>query len=153
MATLSKGTGAVREPGLSIPNGYKQFKEVFNNAKAVELLDLNSPTHAIKLEPGEIVPWGPLYVLAKKEIDALREYLEDKMQRGWIRRSTSPTRALILFVPKKDRGLRLCINYRALNKVTIKNRTLLLLISKTLDRLSRAVRFTKLDLKDTYNRI
>jgi hypothetical protein len=79
VATLSKGTSATREPGLSIPDGYKQFKEVFNNAKAVELPDLNSPTHTIKLELGEIAPWGPLYILAKKEIDTLREYLEDKM--------------------------------------------------------------------------
>jgi hypothetical protein len=54
-------------------------------------------------------------------------------------------------VPKKDRGLRLYIDYRALNKVTIKNRTPLPLISETLDRLSQAVYFTKLDLKDVYN--
>jgi hypothetical protein len=56
VAILSKGTGATREPGLSIPNSYKQFKEVFNNTKVVELPDLNSPTYTIKLEPGEIVP-------------------------------------------------------------------------------------------------
>jgi hypothetical protein len=55
VATLSKGTGAARELGLSIPNSYKQFKEVFNNAKVVKLLDLNSPTHAIKLELRETV--------------------------------------------------------------------------------------------------
>jgi hypothetical protein len=79
VATLSKGTSAARELGLSIPNGYKQFKEVFNDTKVVELPDLNGPTHTIKLEPGEIVPWGLLYILAKKEIDTLREYLEDKM--------------------------------------------------------------------------
>ena len=51
---------------------------------------------------------------------------------------------------KKDRGLRLYIDYRGLNKVTIKNRYLLPLISKTLDRLSSAEVFTKLNLKDTY---
>jgi hypothetical protein len=56
VATLSKGTSTTRELGLSIPNNYKQFKEVFNNTKVVELPDLNSPTHAIKLEPGEIAP-------------------------------------------------------------------------------------------------
>jgi hypothetical protein len=82
VATLSKGTSAAREPGLSIPNSYKQFKEVFNNTKVVELPDLDGPTYTIKLEPGETAPWGPLYILAKKEIDALREYLEDKIQRG-----------------------------------------------------------------------
>ena len=58
-----------------------------------------------------------------------------------------------MFVPKKDGGLRLYVDYRRLNKVTIKNRTPLLLISKTLDRLRRSKRFTKLDLKDTYYRL
>ena len=58
-----------------------------------------------------------------------------------------------MFVPKKDRGLRLYVDYRRLNKVTIKNRTPLPLISKTLDRLRRSKSFTKLDLKDTYYRL
>ena len=58
-----------------------------------------------------------------------------------------------MFVPKKDKGLRLYVDYRRLNKVTIKNRTPLPLISKTLDRLRRSKRFTKLDLKDTYYRL
>ena len=61
--------------------------------------------------------------------------------------------APIMFVPKKDGGLRLYVDYRGLNKVTIKNRTPLLLISKTLDRLRHSKRFTKLDLKDTYYRL
>ena len=67
--------------------------------------------------------------------------------------STSPAGALILFVLKKDRGLRLYVDYCRLNKVTIKNRYLLPLISKTLDYLSGAKVFTKLDLKDIYYRI
>ena len=58
-----------------------------------------------------------------------------------------------MFVPKKDGGLRLYVDYRRLNKVTIKNCTPLPLISKTLDRLRRSKRFTKLDLKDTYYRL
>jgi len=58
--------------------------------------------------------------------------------------------APILFIPKKDRGLWLCINYRGLNKVTIKNRYPLPLINETLDRLVRTKIFTKLNLKNTY---
>jgi len=92
-------------------------------------------------------------MLAEKESDVLREYLEDKSRRGWIRRSSSPAGAPVLFVPKKDGTLRLCVDYRGLNKITIKNRTPLPLIGETLDRLSRAKRFTKLDLKDAYTRI
>ena len=56
-------------------------------------------------------------------------------------------------MPKKDGGLRLYVDYRGLNKVIVKNRHPLPLISETLDRLSGAKVFTKLDLKDTYYRI
>ena len=56
-------------------------------------------------------------------------------------------------MPKKDGSLRLYVDYRALNKVTIKNRYPLLLISETLDRLSGATVYTKLDLRDAYHRI
>jgi len=56
-------------------------------------------------------------------------------------------------VPKSDSSIRLCVDFRGLNTVTIKNRYPLLLISKILDRLSYTKRFTKLDLRDTYYRI
>ncbi|KAJ6440242.1 cystathionine beta-lyase/cystathionine gamma-synthase [Purpureocillium lavendulum] len=59
----------------------------------------------------------------------------------------------ILFVPKKGGKLRLCVDYRGLNKITKKNRTALPLISAILDRLGRAKLFTKLDLKDAYHRL
>ena len=56
-------------------------------------------------------------------------------------------------MPKKDGGLRLCVDYRGLNSITIKNRHALPLISETLDRLVGARIYTKLDLKDAYHRI
>ena len=65
----------------------------------------------------------------------LREYLDAAFNKGWIRTSKSLSIVLILFVLKKDRGDRLYINYRSLNKVTIKNHYPLPLISKLLDRL------------------
>ena len=58
-----------------------------------------------------------------------------------------------MFVPKKGGGLRLYVDYRGLNQITIKDRTPLPLISETMDRLRRAKRFTKLDLKDAYYRL
>jgi len=65
----------------------------------------------------------------------------------------SPARAPVFFTPKKDRKLRLYIDYYGLNKITIKNYYLLLLINKTLDRLVSAVYYIKLDLRDIYYRI
>ena len=66
---------------------------------------------------------------------------------------TSSAGVPIFFIPKKDRGLRLYIDYRKLNMVTVKNRYLLPLIIKTLNRLYGANVFIKLNLKDTYYRI
>ncbi|KIM93156.1 hypothetical protein OIDMADRAFT_138354, partial [Oidiodendron maius Zn] len=71
---------------------------------------------------------GSIYILVEKEIDILWEYLSKMLYRGWIRRLSSP----------------------ALNKITIKNRVLFPLISKTLDCLNKVVIFIKLDFKDIY---
>jgi hypothetical protein len=75
------------------------------------------------------------------------------MEKGWIWPSKSPAGVPILFILKLDKTIRLYVDYCGLNKVTIKNRYLLLLVSEMLDRLSRAKIFTKLDLQDAYYRL
>lgn len=75
----------------------------------------------------------------------MREYISENLANGRIRHSTSPTGAPILFVLKKDGTLRLCVDYRALNSVTIKDRCPLPLITETLDRLLGARYYTVLD--------
>ena len=74
-------------------------------------------------------------------------------QQGFICPSSSPCGAPTLFVPKKDSNLRLYINYRTLNSITIKDRCPLPLIKETLNYLTGSKYFTTLDLKDTYYRI
>jgi hypothetical protein len=64
----------------------------------------------------------------------LREFLEENLKKGFIRELKSPTSALILFIPKKDRGLRLYIDFRGLNLVSVKNYYLLPLITEIIDR-------------------
>ncbi|KAJ2891394.1 hypothetical protein MKZ38_000508 [Zalerion maritima] len=84
---------------------------------------------------------------------ALEEYLEENLRNGYIRPSTSPAGYPILFVPKKNGRLRLCVDYRQLNDITIKNRYPLPLISDLRDKLHGAQIFTTLDLKGAYNLI
>ena len=79
--------------------------------------------------------------------------MNSSLKKGWIRHSISPAGAPILFVPKKDGGLRLCVDYRGLNKITVKNRHPFPLIGEMLDRLQGAKLFTKLDLRNAYHRI
>ena len=91
--------------------------------------------------------------MSETELKVLRQYLYDNLAKGWIQPSKSPAGAPILFVAKKDSSLRLCVDYRGLNDVTVKNRYPLPLISETIDRVSRAKVYTKLDLRDAYYRI
>lgn len=125
--------GAVTGSETHLPEGYASYADVFDNDKAGVLPEHHPMEHKIDVEEGKDPPWSPVYPLGEPELDALREYLNSSLKKGWIRRSISPAGAPILFVPKKDGGLRLCVDYRGLNAVTIRNRTPLPLISETLD--------------------
>ena len=94
-----------------------------------------------------------MYSLSRKELEVLKKYIDEAQEKGWIQPSTSPAGSPVLFVPKKDGSLRLYVNYRGLNAVTIKNRHPLPLISKTLDRLvgAKAVSYTHLTLPTIYS--
>ncbi len=77
----------------------------------------------------------------------LKEYLNKALANGKITRSNSPAAAPILFVPKSNGKIRICVDYRGLNKVTIKDKYPLPLMSELRDRLGTAKVFTKIDLK------
>eukprot|EP00079_Xenopus_tropicalis_P032169 XP_017945940.1 PREDICTED: RNA-directed DNA polymerase homolog [Xenopus tropicalis] len=83
----------------------------------------------------------------------MEEYIRENLERGFIRPSSSPAGAGFFFVEKKDGGLRPCIDYRGLNKITVKNRYPLPLISELFDRVKGATIFSKLDLRGAYNLI
>jgi hypothetical protein len=92
----------------------------------------------------------PPYRMALKELDELKIQLQELLDKGFIRPSNSPWGAPILFVKKKDGTLRLCIDYRQLNKVTIKNRYPLPRIDDLFDQLKGAKVFLKIDLRSGY---
>jgi hypothetical protein len=136
----------------TIPQEYSSYQDVFSKEEADKLPPASGPK--LEIDTGDKEPpYGPIYALSEKELQVLREYLDSSLKKGWIRRSTSPAGAPILFVPKKDGGLRLCVDYRGLNKITVKNRHPLPLISEMVDRLSGAKIFTKLDLRNAYHRL
>ena len=130
-----------------------QYAEVFQEPSEDVFATETKTRHHIPLIEGETAPWGPIYSLSANELRVLREYLESALQKGWIQPSESSAGAPILFVQKQDGSLRLCVDYRGLNRVTKKNRYPLPLIPEILDRLSGAQIFTKLDLRDAYHRI
>ena len=135
----------------ALPSELADLADVASELEAGKLPRHSEGEHAIDLigDP----PCGPIYNLSVRELAELRRFLDDALANGLVRPSTSPAGAPILFVPKKDGSLRLCVDYRGLNKITVKNRYPLPLISEILDRLSGAKWFTKLDLRDAYHRI
>ena len=100
---------------------------------------------------GAEAPWGPLYGMSEQELRGLREWLDRQVAAGKIVKSSSSAGAPILLVGKPDGSFRLCVDYRALNKVRVKNRYPLPLMTELRERLNRAKVFTKLDLKNGYH--
>jgi hypothetical protein len=136
-----------------LPACLKPYLDVFSLKNSKQLAPYRDVDLAIDLQLGKEPLYGPIYPLSQTELAALREFLEEYLAKGFIRESKSPAGAPILFVPKKDGGLRLCVNYRGLNAITVKNRYPLPLITKIMDRVTRAQYFSKIDLKDAYYRL
>jgi hypothetical protein len=99
--------------------------------------------HRIQLEEGATPPSAQsIYHLTPEELDVLRKYIDENLVKKFFCPSQSPCGAPVLFVKKADGSLRLFVDYRGLNKLTIKNRYPLPLIGELLDRLSNAKYFT-----------
>ena len=107
----------------------------------------------IELEPGTAPMSKSPYRMAPAEMAKLKKQLEELLDKGFIRPSVSPWGAPVLFVKKKDGSLRLCIDDRGLNRVTVKNKYSLPRIDELLDQLKGAKWFSKIDLASGYHQI
>ncbi|UTT89702.1 hypothetical protein NDA17_007024 [Ustilago hordei] len=136
-----------------IPKPYQHLRDVFDEVEADKLPHHTEHDLHLELIEGGKPPQGPLYLKGPKEMSELRRYLDENLEKGFIRPSKSPARSPVLFVPKKDGGLRLCVDYRGLNEITVKNRAPLPLIEEQLFLLRKAKIYTKLDLRAAYNLI
>ncbi|GBG65084.1 hypothetical protein CBR_g49159 [Chara braunii] len=109
--------------------------------------------HCIEIEPGSRTPKGAIYRMSPKEVEELRRQLDELLEKGWIRPSSSPSGAPVLFVPKKEGELHMCVDYRGVNAITIKNAESLPRIDDLLDRVQGCKDFSKIDLKSGYHQI
>jgi hypothetical protein len=108
---------------------------------------------AIELQPGTAPISKRPYRMPPAELAELKKQLQDLLDKGFIRPSTSPWGCPALFVKKKDENLRLCVDYRPLNAVTIKNKYPLPRIDVLFDQLVGAKVFSKIDLRSGYHQI
>ena len=107
----------------------------------------------IELNPGTAPISKAPYRMAPPEMSELKTQLQDLFDKGYIRPSASPWGAPVLFVKKKDGSMRLCIDYRELNNVTIKNKYPLPRIDDLFDQLNGASVFSKIDLRSGYHQL
>ena len=107
----------------------------------------------IDLIPGTTPISKQPYRMAPTEMEELKKQIEELQEKGFIRPSISPWGAPVLFVKKKDGGMRLCIDYRELNRATIKNKYPLPRIDDLFDQLSKAAVFSKIDLRSGYHQL
>ena len=107
----------------------------------------------IDLVPGAKPIAKTPYRLAQSEMKELMSQLQELLDKGFIRPSISPWGAPILFVKKKDGSMRMCINYRELNKLTVKNKYPLPRIDDLFDQLQGASWFSKIDLRSGYHQL
>ena len=139
-------------PGLDLPRVICEYEDVFPVELpglppqrvvdfGIELHPSNSP---ISMTPHRMTP---------VELQELRVQLQELLDKGFIRPSTSPWGAPILFTKKKYKTLRLCIDYRQLNRVTVKNQYLLPRIDYLFDQLRGALVYFKIDLRTGYHQL
>jgi len=110
---------------VSLHKCIKQMLEEFSNVMPEELPDELPPRrqvdHAIEVMLGVAPPAKPPYRINHEELKELKVQLEELFTKGYIKPNKSPYGVLVLFVHKKDATLRMCVDCRALNKVTVKN--------------------------------
>src|SRR5258705_7661882 len=136
-----------------VPSPYKDFAHVFNEDASKRLPKQRPWDHAIDLKPGEEPYVGKAYPIDNKQREALNNFIDNNVKKGYIRPSNSPWAAPFFFVGKKDGKLRPCQDYRKLNERTIPNKYPLPLIPELIDKLKDARIFTKLDLRWGYNNV
>jgi hypothetical protein len=139
------------DPLELVPDEFRQYLGILGKEAADALPEHRSYDCKIDLKDGEVPPWGPIYPLSEVELQTLREWLKEMLRTGKIRRSTSSAGSPILFVPKPNgHGLRLCVDYRGINRITIPNRYPLPLMQELQDRVQGARWFTKMDFKSGF---
>ena len=135
---------------IKISFKYQNYANVFNKIDANKLLKHRSYDHAIETK-NKILSFIFIYNLFITELEALKRYLNDNLKLKFIVFFSSSTETLIMFVKKKNDDLRLCVNYKDLNVIIVKNRYFISLIKQLLNRLMKTTIFTKLNIRSAYN--
>ena len=140
----------------TLPHYVTKLLEEFSDVFPDDLPGMPPPRHldpAIELELGTRPYYRAPYRFNVDELKELKLQLDDLLKKGFIKPSVSPWGAPVLFQKKKDGTYRLCIDYKGLNRLTIKNKYPLPHIDELLTQLNGATVFSKIDLRSGYHQI
>lgn len=144
---------AERPKNDPLENLLSMYQDVFPDKLPKGLPPLRAQDFKIELKPDAEPQKKGLYRMSQFELKEVKAKVEELLEWGYIRPSSSPWGAPVLFVTKKDGSLRFCVDYRALNKLTVKNSYPLPRIDDILDQLATARVFSKIDLRSGYHQI
>ncbi|XP_043807318.1 uncharacterized protein LOC122721963 [Manihot esculenta] len=140
-----------------LPSSFKsmmqEFTDVFPDELPSGLPPLRGIAHQIDFIPGSSIPNRPAYRSNPMETKEMQRQIDELMEKGLVRESLSPCAVPVLLVPKKDGTWRMCVDCRAVNKITVKYRHPIPRLDDMLDELHGARYFTKIDLMSGYHQI
>ena len=137
-----------------LPGEYHDLFDVFDKQEAKKLPSHSAYDHQIVLEqPTTVLGHSPLYGMSPERLRVCKEFLEENLAKGYIKASSAPYAAPVLFAQKPGGGLRFCVDYRRLNPITKKDRYPIPLIQETLAQLTGAKHLTKLDVIAAFNKL